>query len=34
MPEVTVSKQYRHTVSKLYSDYLENRITEQSQPIS
>lgn len=29
MPEVTVSKQYRYTVSKLYKDHLENRITEQ-----
>lgn len=29
MPEVTVSKQYRYTVSKLYKDHLDNQITEQ-----
>jgi hypothetical protein len=29
MPEVSVSKQYRHVVNELYKDYLEKRIKEQ-----
>lgn len=29
MPDIPVSKQYRHRVSELYQDHLEKRITTQ-----